>query len=70
MSNKVIFHTSHCPRCKVIEMKLKQKGIQYEENTDIQVMLGLGMQTAPALEVDGKLMGFSDAVAWINQYKE
>lgn len=69
MKNKVILHTSHCPRCKVVEMKLKQKGIQYEENTDVQVMLDLGMKSAPALEVDGKLMGFTDAVNWINQYE-
>lgn len=69
MKNKVIFHTSHCPRCKVVEMKMKQKGIEYEENTDVQVMLDLGMKSAPALEVDGKLMGFADAINWINHYE-
>lgn len=70
MSNKVIFHSSHCPRCKILERKLKDKGIEYEENNNIQVMLSKGLETAPALEVDGKLMGFKEAVDWINSYGE
>lgn len=70
MNNKVIFHSSHCPRCQVLEKKLKDKGIEYEENNDIQVMLNKGLDVAPALEVDGKLMGFKEAVDWINNYGE
>ena len=67
MNNKVIFHSSHCPRCQVLEKKLKDKGIEYEENNDIQVMLDKGLDVAPALEVDGKLMGFKEAVDWIKE---
>lgn len=70
MNNKVVFHSSHCPRCQVLEKKLKDKGIEYEENNDIQVMLNKGLDVAPALEVDGKLMGFKEAVDWINNYGE
>ena len=70
MNNKVVFHSSHCPRCQVLEKKLKDKGIEYEENNDIQVMLNKGLDVAPALEVDGKLMGFKEAVDWINNYRE
>lgn len=66
MSEKIIFHSSHCPRCKVLEAKLKQKGIEYEENNDIQVMLDKGLEMAPALEVDGKMMDFKEAINWIN----
>lgn len=66
MSEKIIFHSSHCPRCKILETKLKQKGIEYEENNDIQVMLDKGLEMAPALEVDGKMMDFKEAVNWIN----
>ena len=70
MNNKVVFHSSHCPRCQVLERKLKDKAIEYEENNDIQVMLNKGLDVAPALEVDGKLMGFKEAVDWINNYGE
>lgn len=66
MGEKIIFHSSHCPRCKVLETKLKQKEIEYEENNDIQVMLSKGLEMAPALEVDGKMMDFKEAVNWIN----
>jgi hypothetical protein len=65
MTDKVVFHSSHCPKCKVLEMKLKQKGIEYEENNDVDVMVALGMQSAPGLEVNGVVMDFKKAVEWI-----
>lgn len=67
MNEKIIFHSSHCPRCKVLEAKLKQKGIEYEENNDIQIMQNKGLEMAPALEVDGKMMDFKEAVDWVNR---
>ena len=66
MSEKIIFHSSHCPRCKVLESKLKQKRIEYEENNDIQIMIDKGLEMAPALEVDGKMMDFKEAINWNN----
>lgn len=66
MNEKIILHSSHCPRCLILEKKLKEKGIQYEENNDIQVMLDKGLEMAPALEVDGKMMDFKEAVNWVN----
>lgn len=63
---QVILYTTHCPRCKVLETKLKQKNIQYIECMDIDTMLGLGIKTAPMLMVDSELLDFSDAIKWIN----
>lgn len=65
MSNKVIFHSSHCPRCLILEKKLKEKGIVYEENNDIQVMLDKGLETAPALEVNGIMKNYKESVEWL-----
>ena len=28
-------YSTHCPKCKILETKLKQKNIEYEECTDI-----------------------------------
>ena len=67
---KVILYTTHCPKCKVLEAKLKQKGIEYEENTDIDLMQEKGFASAPNLEVDGVVYGFAAAVKWINGYGE
>lgn len=66
MNENVVFHSTHCPRCIVVEKKLKAKGIEYVENNDVQIMLDKGLKAAPALEVDGKMMDYKEAVNWIN----
>lgn len=62
----VVFYSTHCPKCSVLEKKLKQANIEYAEINDVRTMLAKGMTSAPNLEVDGKLMGFTEAVEWIN----
>lgn len=64
---KVILWTTHCPRCKVIEVKLKQKNIEYEENTNVEEMMARGFKEAPKLEVDGEIMDFKQATNWIKE---
>ena len=67
---EVIFYSTHCPRCKVLEMKLKKKNINYTEVNDVQEMLSLGIKTAPALFVNGAIMDFGQAVKWINAQED
>lgn len=62
---KVILYEHGCPRCKVLKMKLDQKGIQYETVSDISIMQEKGFNEAPKLEVEGVIMGFKDAVDWL-----
>ena len=62
----IILYTTHCPKCKVLTMKLDKKGINYTEVEDVNTMLAKGIKTAPYLEVDGELMDFTQAVAWVN----
>ena len=62
----VVFYSTHCPKCSVLEKKLKQANIEYTEINDVRTMLAKGMTSSPNLEVDGKLMGFTEAVEWIN----
>ena len=66
----VVLHSTHCPRCKVIEAKLNLKDIQYEINTDMDKMESLGIMSVPVLEIDGQLLQFKEATEWINNYKE
>jgi glutaredoxin-related protein len=63
----VILWSTHCPRCKVLELKLKQKNINYEENTSVEEMTARGFKEAPKLEVDGVVMDFKQAVDWIKE---
>ena len=63
---EIILYSTHCPRCTVLEAKLKQKNIEYQEINNVDEMLKLGIQSVPQLKVDGKLMDFSEAVKWVN----
>jgi glutaredoxin-related protein len=67
MEETVILWSTHCPRCKVLETKLKQKSIAYEENNDVEQMKDKGFLEAPKLEVSGVVMDFKEAVKWIGE---
>jgi len=64
---KIILYEHGCPRCNVLKMKLDQKGVQYENITDIEIMKSKGFNEAPKLEVDGVVMNFKEAVDWIKE---
>ena len=67
MEEKVILYTTHCPRCKVLAMKLDQARIKYTECEDVRVMLSKGLTQAPGLGVGDMLMDFAAAIKWINE---
>lgn len=61
-----IYSKEGCPKCKVLKMKLEQKGIEYEDCQDIDRMLEMGLMSLPAMSVDENLMKFEDAVKYVN----
>lgn len=66
---EVLFYSTNCPKCKVLAKKMEQKGIEYKEINDINVMLSKGIKTAPALEVDNTVLDFTNSVRWVNEWK-
>ena len=62
----VILYSTHCPKCTVLETKLKDANVDFELETDMDVMIKKGFMSAPKLEVDGKVMEFGDAIKWVN----
>lgn len=50
----------------MLEKKLKQKNISYEEVNDIEIMKEKGYLSVPILEVNGVSMDFKTASDWIN----
>ena len=68
--SKLILYSTNCPKCKVVKMKLNQKHIDFDENTNVDEMMALGITHAPMLGIDGKLLDFSEAIKYINEYKE
>lgn len=63
---KVTFYSTHCPKCLVLEKKLQQKNITYDEVNDVDVMTAKGYMTVPMLEVDGVSLDFKKANDWLN----
>ncbi len=63
---KVVLYTTNCPKCKILETKMKQKNIKFETVTDLDVMNEKGFMEAPMLEVDGQTMNFVTANTWVN----
>lgn len=66
----IVLYSTHCPKCRILETKLKQKNIQYHEVNDVQKMLDMGLKSVPWLCVDGEMMDFGQANKWINEYME
>lgn len=68
--NKIIVYSTGCPRCNVLKAKLDQLNIQYDVETDKDLMISLGMQSAPAMSVNGgKLMNFNESIKWIKGHQ-
>ena len=63
---KIVLFSTKCPKCCVLEKKLQQKNISYEEINDTDIMREKGYLTVPVLEVDGTSMNFKEANDWIN----
>lgn len=59
---KVILYTTHCPRCKILADKLNEKHVTYEEFTDKQKMLEMGMDMMPVLQIGNAQYGFKEAM--------
>lgn len=63
----VVLHSTHCPKCKVLETKLQEKNIAYTENNNVELMTQKGFTTVPILEVDGVIYDFKAAIKWIGE---
>ena len=64
---EIILYEHGCPRCKVLKSKLDQKGIQYQNITDVEIMKSKGFTEAPKLEVYGVIYNFKEALEWIGE---
>lgn len=64
--SKIILYSTGCPKCIILEKKLNEKNIEYDEITDVDLMQDKGFMTLPMLEVDGNTMDFGAAVRWVN----
>lgn len=59
-------YTINCPKCGVLEQKLKQKNISFDVITDTEIMKKLGIEQLPALFVKNKILNYKEAINWVN----
>lgn len=62
----ITLYSTHCPRCNILEKKMNEKGINYEVETDTDLMQKMGFTSVPMLKVDEEIMDFPTANQWIN----
>ena len=65
---RYIVYTTHCPKCNVLEIKLKNASIAYDVTDDIQPAIDAGFMSAPVLydKIENKFYAFTDAIKHIN----
>lgn len=63
---KIMLYTTGCPKCRILEQKLKEKNVNYEICEDIEKMRKIGIMSVPVLMVGEEKMPFYDAVKYVN----
>lgn len=67
--DKITLYSTGCPMCKMIEGKLKDKGILFEINSDIEEMQKKGITNVPVAEINGVLMKTKEILNWMETVK-
>ena len=66
-----LYVTDSCGKCKILKKKLDDKGIEYEIEDDVSVVLAkakeIGVSTVPIIYKDGKLVRFTEMMQWVNK---
>ena len=70
IEDEIVLYSTGCPKCKILESKLQEKGVYYTKNTSVDEMVKLGFTAVPMLKVGEKVLNFGEAVKWVNSRKE
>lgn len=69
----IVLYSTNCPKCKVLELKLKQLNKQFtvitDQDTVVKVGESHGIQSAPILQVGDNYMDFTTAVNYLRERK-
>ena len=58
----ITLYSTGCPSCRLLKEKLDRFGKQYETVTDTSIMKEKDIYTVPALEIDGEIYSFKEAL--------
>lgn len=65
MNKSIVLYSTGCSACNTLKLMLKNAGVEYTENNNIDEMLALGISQVPVLSVDGELMSYDNAKIWV-----
>lgn len=67
----IVLYTNHCPLCDALKDKLNENHIEFQEETDVEKMINLGLANGPMprLSVPGKdtILTYKEALKWLNE---
>ena len=55
-------YSTNCPKCRILETKLRQQNIEFEVIDDEDLMANKGFKSAPKLEINGQILDFPEAM--------
>lgn len=64
--NQIVLYTTGCPKCKILEKKLKDKKVSFDVCNDVEEMKKNNITSVPVLNVSGKMLDFYNAVQYVN----
>lgn len=67
---KVTVYSIGCPKCIVLEKKLKSEGIPFEVCNDVDTIKELGFSVLPMMQVDTNILDFNHSIKWIKECKK
>ena len=63
-------YSTHCPKCNILKAELDKAKIEYEEVHDVNIMMELGIMSAPVLELETEeMLNFKVALEHIRGMK-
>lgn len=66
---QIDLYSTHCPKCIMLESRMKAKKINYNLITDFDVeeIKSKGFMSMPILVVNGEYMEFTNAMKWVSK---
>lgn len=66
----LILYSTGCPKCRILEKKLRELHVEFSVVSDPEIMLQKGFTSVPMLETDGRILGYSEAYAWVKNLED
>lgn len=68
MEQIILYTSDTCTRCKAVKQMLQIHDVNYTEVTDRNYILGLGVESVPAIEVGDKIISdYVSVLAWLKK---